>query len=180
MPRYGFNFLWMFVYEGAPPPAPDEHALDFLVKHGFDFVRIPTDYNFWTKDFNYFEPDERVFDQIDRYVDACRSRGLHMSLNLHRAPGYCINGNDREKHNLWRDKIAQDAFVFLWQTFAVRYKGVPSSVLSFDLVNEPPSVGQYGMTRDNHAAIIRRTVAAIRGIDPTREIAIDPNWRIWV
>ena len=36
--------------------------------------------------------------------------------------------------------------------------------MSFDLVNEPPSVGQYGMTRENHEQIMRRTIAAIRAI----------------
>ncbi len=96
-----------------------------------------------------------------------------MSLNLHRAPGYCINRNDLERHNLWVDQVAQDAFVFLWETFARRYKGVPNSALSFDLLNEPPNVGQYGLTRENHAALIQRTVAAIRAIDPAREIVID-------
>jgi aryl-phospho-beta-D-glucosidase BglC (GH1 family) len=94
-------------------------------------------------------------------------------LNLHRAPGFCTNRNDLECHNLWRDEIAQNAFVFLWETFACRYKGVSKEHLSFDLVNEPPSPGQYEMTRKNHAALIRHTIAAIRAIDPQREIVVD-------
>jgi hypothetical protein len=61
----------------------------------------------------------------------------------------------------------------LWERFARRYQDVPGETLSFDLINEPPNVGQYGMTRENHAAIIRRTVAAIRAIDADRTIAID-------
>ena len=173
MTHYGFNFLWMYVGDDRQPGEPDERALDFLAATGFNFVRIPTNYRVWTKDFDYFHPDEAVFTYLDRYLQACRTRGFHMSLNLHRAPGYCINGNDLERHNLWLDPIAQDAFVFLWETFARRYQGVPSEFLSFDLVNEPPKVGQYGMTRDNHAALMRRTVAAIRAIDPAREIVID-------
>ena len=96
-----------------------------------------------------------------------------MSLNMHRVPGYCINGNDQERHNLWRDPIAQDGFVYQWEVLARRYLGVPGNELSFDLVNEPPAIGQYGMTRDNHAAIIRRVTAAIRAIDPARPISID-------
>ncbi len=174
MPRYGFNFLWMFIYEPGRQPQPvDEQALDFMADYGFDFVRIPTDYRFWTKDFDYFRPDEAVFASVDSYLEACRTRDFQMSLNLHRAPGYCINRNDLERHNLWVDQVAQDAFVFLWETFARRYKGVPNSALSFDLLNEPPNVGQYGLTRENHAALIQRTVAAIRAVDPAREIVVD-------
>jgi aryl-phospho-beta-D-glucosidase BglC (GH1 family) len=174
MPRYGFNFQWLFSWESdRKPAAANERALDFMAHYGFDFVRIPMDYRFWTRNFDYLHPDQTVFTAIDSYLAACQARGMHLSLNLHRAPGYCINRNDLERDNLWLDPIAQDGFVFLWETFAERYKGVPDASLSFDLVNEPPDIGQYGMTRDNHAALVRRTVAAIRAIDPVRPITID-------
>ena len=174
MTHYGFNFQWMFSWApGRMPEAPNERALDFLAEYGFNFVRVPTDYRFWTKDFNYRRPDEAVFKFLDHYLSACRSRGLHLSLNLHRAPGYCINGQELERDNLWTDAVAQDGFVFVWETFARRYRGVPGEVLSFDLVNEPPDIGTRGLTRENHAALIGRTVAAIRAVDPGREIVID-------
>ena len=174
MPHYGFNFQWLFSWAaGQKPTEVNERALDFMAHYGFDFVRIPMDYRYWTRNFDYLHPDETVFEAIDRYIDACQKRGMHLSLNLHRAPGYCINRNDLERDNLWLDPIAQDGFVFLWKTFAERYKGVPSTTLSFDLVNEPPDIGQYGMTRDNHAALIRRTVAAIWVVDSSRSITID-------
>lgn len=176
MPRYGFNLQWMFWQEPgqkqAPPPA-DERALDFIAAQGFDFVRLPTSYWFWTTNFNYFQPDEAALTVLDSYLAATRARGLHLSLNLHRAPGYCINGNEYEKHNLWLDREAQDGFVFQWEMFARRYAHIANEDLSFDLVNEPAGIGQYGLTRTNHAALIRRTVAAIRAISPEREIVID-------
>ncbi|MGB7537646.1 MAG: cellulase family glycosylhydrolase [Anaerolineales bacterium] len=159
---------------------PDERALDFLALQGFNFVRVPMDYRFWVTQFEYFHPDEDVFRFTDRYLEACRSRHLHLSLNLHRAPGYCINRNDLERHNLWKDEIAQDAFVHQWEVLTKRYRGVPSSQLSFDLINEPPEIGEYGFTRETHEAVIRRTVQAIRSLDPQREIVIDGlgggNW----
>lgn len=174
MQRYGFNFGWMYAWEeGRTPELADERALDFMAEYGFNFVRIPTNYHFWTQNFDYFHPDEAVFEVLDSYLAACRARGFQLSLNLHRAPGYCINRNDLERHNLWQDSVAQDAFVYLWETFARRYQDVSSEFLSFDLVNEPPEIGQYGMTRENHAALMRRTVAAIRAVDPKREIVID-------
>jgi hypothetical protein len=172
--HYGFNFQWMCSWQPGQRPEPtDQQALDFLAKFGFNFVRIPLDYRFWTRDFDYFHPDEAVFCCIDEYLSACRSRGIHLSLNLHRAPGYCTNRNDLERHNLWIDEQAQAGFVFVWETLAQRYQNVPGEALSFDLINEPPDPGDYGMTREKHAALIRRTVAAIRAIDPGREIIID-------
>jgi len=173
VPRYGFNFQWMFIYRGDPPPPPNEKELDFLTSFGFDYVRVPTDYRFWTSGVDYKNPDEDVIAALDDYLAACQERDLHMNLNLHRAPGYCINRNDLEEHNLWLDEEAQEGFIFLWETFAERYADVPPEDLSFDLVNEPPQVGQYGMTRENHANLMRRTVAAINAISPEREVTID-------
>jgi len=172
--HYGFNFLWAYIWNEERRARPaDARALDFMAETGFNFVRIPTDYRFWIKDFDYLHPNESFFEYLDSYLAACRARGFQMSLNIHRGPGYCINRNDLERDNLWTDPIAQDGFVFQWENFARRYKGVPSECLSFDLLNEPPNVGQYGLTRENHAAIMRRTAAAIRAIDPDREIVID-------
>lgn len=174
MTHYGFNVQWMVAWEpGRAPAAPDLRALDFMARHGFNFVRVPTDYRFWTAEHDYLHPDERIFEHLDGYLRACQERGLHLSLNLHRAPGYCINRNDLEIHNLWTDAIAQQGFVHLWQTLAVRYAGVPGRDLSFDLLNEPPDPGQYGLTRGGHAHLMRRAVAAIRAADPARAIVID-------
>ncbi|MBQ4353429.1 MAG: cellulase family glycosylhydrolase [Clostridia bacterium] len=176
MPYYGFNFLWMYA-KGDWNPEPkeaDTDELDFIAEEGFNFVRIPTDYHFWTHDFDYFSPDERIIEYFDRYIEACNSRGLHVSLNIHRAPGYCINWPEREKHNLWRDREAQDGFAFIWQYLAKRYKGIPSSKLSFDLVNEPANIPPtHPCTRDDHQKVIRRTIAAVREADPERQIVID-------
>ena len=54
--------------------------------------------------------------------------------------------------------------------FARRYKGVPNDTLSFDLVNEPRGDERE---RAGHEELVRRTVAAIRAIEPDREICID-------
>jgi len=172
--RYcGFNMLYMFSFHGQPPGAVNERELDFIANQGFNFIRIPADYRFWTQGFDYLHPDERVFARIDAYYEACRARGLHCSLNLHRAPGYCINRNDLEKHNLWKDEEAFAAFRFLWEGFAQRYKGVPPDALSFDLLNEPPLAGQYGFTRKRHAKIMRAVIKAIKAIDPARPVIIN-------
>lgn len=174
--KYGFNFLWMYAKTDRTPnpQEPDLAELDFIAEEGFNFVRIPTDYHFWTKGFDYFHPDERILEYIDRYIEACNSRGLHVCFNIHRAPGYCVNWPEHEMHNLWRDPIAEDGFRFIWRTLARRYKGISSDKLSFDLVNEPNDLPPtHPCTREDHARVIRNTVADIRAVDPQREIVID-------
>lgn len=173
MVRYGFNFQWLYSHQRETIGDPDEKALDFLADLGLNMIRVPTDYQLWTTDTDYTHPDETVFETFDRYLEACRCRNIQMSLNLHRAPGYCINRIELEKHRLWTDQQAQQGFVFLWETFARRYKGVSNDFISFDLLNEPPWEGADGMTRENHEQIMRRAVQAIRAIDPQREIVLD-------
>jgi len=53
MKHYGFNMLWMFIYNGKEAAKPDEKQLDFIAKQGFNYIRIPMDYRYWTKDFDY-------------------------------------------------------------------------------------------------------------------------------
>jgi endoglucanase len=62
---------------------------------------------------------------------------LHVSLNLHRAPGYCINAGFHEPYNLWKDQKAQKAFYWLWKMWAKRYKDISRDKISFDLLDEP-------------------------------------------
>ncbi|WP_216363596.1 glycoside hydrolase family 5 protein [Subtercola boreus] len=174
-PWYGFNFQWIFREDfEAPRPIPaDEKALDAVADWGFNFVRVPADYRFWASSETYEIRDEGPLQLIDGYVEQCRARGLHLSLNLHRVPGYCINGAQLESRNLWTDEVAQDAVCAMWRGFAERYRDVPSEVLSFDLINELPSVGANGFTRDIHQSIIRRIAGEIRDVTPDRTIVID-------
>jgi len=101
MTHYGFNFLWMFntgnkIELNPSDVAIAEKELDFVKEMGCNFVRIPLDYRFWIKGFKYNEPDEKMLKRVDDCVNAVISRGLHCSLNIHRAPGYCINAGFRE------------------------------------------------------------------------------------
>lgn len=170
----GFNLLWMYNPDDPRQPyAPDLHLLDFLADQGFSFLRFPLNYWFWIENFSYSQPNERILCLIDDYVRQAVDRGFHVSLNLHRAPGYCINGAELERHNLWRDGEAQQAFSAMWTAFARRYGSYTPEQLSFDLLNEPPEIGQYGMTRDTHQRLMRRVIGEIRAINPDRVVVLD-------
>lgn len=170
---YGFNAQWAYSKGHLPAALPaDTRMLDFMAKYDFKFLRLPTDYRFWIDDLEA-PIHESFLKLIDSYIHESVSRGIHISLNLHRAPGYCINGWELESTNLWADEQPQKTFHRLWEAVTQRYKGQHIDLLSFDLVNEPPAEGQRGFTRDIHQKVIRSVTHAIHAIDPERTVVIN-------
>ena len=84
---------------------------------------------------------EAILERIDTAVMLGSKYGLHVSLAMHRTPGYCVN-KPRENYSLWSSDsggdAALDASCDIWRTLAKRYRGINSKHLSFDLLNEPP------------------------------------------
>ncbi len=152
LPRWrGFNILDFFTpqrYE-RDQGRLDATKLDFkwIADWGFDFIRIPLAYpsylnydpasgrNITAEETIGFR--EEAIEAIEQVVYAANKQHLHVSLNLHRAPGFCVNAGFHEPFNLWKDNEAQHAFYQHWEMWAKRFKSIPSELLSFDLVNEP-------------------------------------------
>lgn len=142
----GFNLLDFFSPDPAHArPATSEDQIKWMRDWGFNFVRIPMAYPYYldidrtkniTQD-DVYKINNKAIDKIDHLVDVAHRHGLHVSLNLHRAPGYCINAGFHEPYNLWLDEEAQEAFYFHWNMWAKHYKHVSADKISFDLVNEP-------------------------------------------
>lgn len=150
LPRWkGFNLLDFF----SPTPPKNvtggnrttEEDLKWMADWGFDFVRIPMAYPRYlsfdrTKDITKDEVcnfNPTALEQVDQLIFMAHKYDLHVSLNLHRGPGYCINAGFHEPFNLWKDSEAQDAFNRHWAMWAERYKNITPEKLSFDLLNEP-------------------------------------------
>jgi endoglucanase len=174
-PRYrGFNFPVGFGTKGPQRRKFEEKDLEIMKEWGFDFARIPMSYWNWAEKDDWLKIDEDVLKEIDGVVKLCRQYKIHANLNLHRIPGYCINGRDQEPMDLYEDtpekmQKALDAAVFHWKMFAKRYKGIPSTELSFDLINEPPTLKDD--TR--HVEVVTALVKGIREEDPGRLIVAD-------
>lgn len=172
LPRWrGFNLLYFF--HAGCDCTPLEEDFRWISEWGFNFVRIPMCYLLWTDEADVYRVKEKTLARLDETVEFGRKYGLHVNLNFHHAPGYCVNKGREEPFNLWKDKAALDAFCFHWRMFAKRYRGIPSSQLSFDLVNEPPAPSEKGMTRDDNARVVRAAVAAIYQVDPSRLVVAD-------
>jgi endoglucanase len=104
-------------------------------------------------------------------------------LNLHRAPGYCVNAGFNEPYNLWKDDEALKAFCFHWEMWAKRYKNVSSTKISFDLVNEPGMREDMNDQHSKRSAVpgeIYRKVAkaaadTIHNVNPDHIVIADGN-----
>lgn len=81
--------------------------------------------------------DRKATDRIENLVYLAHKYNLHVSLNLHRAPGFCVNAGFNEPYNLWTDEEALDDFCYHWKFWAKRFKNVSREKISFDLLNEP-------------------------------------------
>jgi len=169
--RRGFNLLEKFSVERNG--AFVESDFRWMAEKGFDFVRLPMDYRCWLSDGQMYEVNEAVLREIDQAIEFGEHYGIHININFHRTPGYCVNRQDLEPFNLWTDSEALEATCFHWRLFAERYKGVPSQLLSFNLFNEPPAEGQAGFSRARHSEVVRKVVDEIRVVDPDRLIYLD-------
>jgi endoglucanase len=194
LPRWkGFNLLDYFTADLPSDKfdATTEDDLKWMADWGFNFARIPMAYPRYlsfdrskpfTKDMVY-KYDQKVLDEIDKLVTMINKHGIHVSLALHRGPGFCINAGFNEPFNLWKDPEALDAFTAHWGMWAERYKGISADKLSFDLLNEPcyredmndqfsksgPVPGQ------TYRKVAESAVKAIRKANPDRLVVADGN-----
>jgi hypothetical protein len=167
LPRWrGFNLLEKFTAGPVRRPFPEED-FQLIARFGFNFVRLPMDYRCWIKGTDWEQFDEESLRQIDQAVEWGGRYGIHVCLNFHRAPGYTV-ARPAEKTSLWKDADTQRVCARHWALFARRYKGVPSTRLSFNLMNEPAGVDAAG-----YAAVVRLLVEAIRREDPERLVIAD-------
>jgi aryl-phospho-beta-D-glucosidase BglC (GH1 family) len=195
LPRWrGFNLLDFFSptpSRGANRNKTTEDDFRWMSDWGFDFVRLPMAYPRWI-DFDNSRPirpedmvkiKESTLEEIDALVAVAHKYRMHVSLNFHRAPGYCVNAGFNEPFNLWKDPEALDAFCFHWALWAKRYQGMRPAQISFDLVNEPSMRedmnDQHSKRGPVPGAVYRRvaeaTAKAIRAADPNHLIIADGN-----
>jgi len=188
----GFNLLDFF----SPDPrnsygGTTEEDFKWMSDWGFNFIRIPMAYPSYLK-FNrekditpeeVYQLDEEALERVDQLVYLAHKYNLHVSINLHRAPGYCINAGFHEPYNLWFDKEAQMAFLWHWEMWANRYKNISKKKISFDLLNEPAMIKDMN---NQHAAkeevpehlyseLVEITARKIWQVNPDHLVIADGN-----
>lgn len=169
LPRWrGFNLTEKCVkWRNRNNPPFRESDYQMLADWGFDFTRLPLSYLCWTEPDDWLKIRDAELKDIDDVIEMGRKHKVHVNLNLHRAPGYCVNP-PKEPLDLWTDQKALDACAFHWGMLAKRYKGIPNERLSFDLLNEPANVPD-----ETYIRVVKRLVEAIRAEDAQRLIIAD-------
>lgn len=159
----GFNLLNLFSWQGRPARPFDPAEFELVAGWGFEFLRLPIDHRFlW----GAAGPEEGGWAVLDAGLRLAAARGLHCSVNLHHAPGFCIN-TPRSSWSLWTDASAEEANAEIWRFAARRWRG-EGAHLSFDLLNEPT-----GCTLAVYEAFVRRMVGVIAAVDPDRFVVAD-------
>src|SRR5687767_15076991 len=168
LPRWrGFNLLEYFGGRRKRPFV--EKDFELIASLGFNFVRLPLSYWAWNsgKPDDWDDIDEKSLKPIDDCVEWGRRYAIHVDINFHRAPGYCVNPPE-ELLSLWDDERALEACAKHWAHFAARYKGRPNREVTFNLLNEPKDIKE-----ELYARVVRRLVAAIHEHDKDRLIIAD-------
>ena len=198
LPRWrGFNLLDFYTshkWRAGSRNQTTEEDFKWMTDWGFDFVRIPLQYpsyiNYSNRELQRqitpeetVDYNEEVLDEIEKLIYWANKYNLHVSLNLHRAPGFCINAGFNEPFNLWKDEEAQQAFYAHWDMWAKRFKNVSPKLLSFDLLNEPcfreDMNDQYSKKTPVPEELYRKIVIGCKEVilkhNPDRLIVADGN-----
>jgi len=193
LPRWkGFNLLDYFSPQhGGGRNKTTEEDLKWMSDWGFNFVRVPMAYPSYLdidrsrniKPEEVYQLDNQVTDKIEELVSLANKYGLHASLNLHRAPGYCINAGFFEPYNLWKDEEAQKAFYYHWEFWAKKFKNLSPEQISFDLVNEPAMredmndqhARSTAVPGDIYRKVAKAAAEAIRSHNPEHLVIADGN-----
>jgi endoglucanase len=151
-----------------------ESDFEWMAEWGFNFARLPLSYWSWSSPKDWMTIDDNALKPIDEAIEMGRRHGIYINLCLHRIPGYCVNGRELEPDQLFdspRDSMlrALGAARHHWGHLAERYRDIPSSRLSFDLLNEPPFLPD----QSRYVEVARGLIGAIRAKSPDRLIVAD-------
>lgn len=145
-----------------------ESDIDQLHRLGVNFVRLPI----WWRVLGDTRYDPNGWEYVDRLLDWCEPRGIHVLLDLHGAPGGQNTGADilgeRPDGTYWATNSAHRvATVELWKRIARRYVERPV-VAGYDLLNEAWAAPNVRALIDHMDEIHR----AIREIDSDHMVFI--------
>ena len=136
--------------------------IQFLAHAGYNSIRIPIDYRFFTPGNN------EGFTLLDHVIGWAHEAGLYIIVDMHAAPcGQTGTNIDNSWGYPWlfESPECQQKTIDTWKRIAAHYRDSPT-VLGYDLLNEPippfPALQSYNSRLE---PLYRRIVAGIREVD---------------
>ncbi len=138
-----------------------EEYFDAISQAGFDFVRLPVQWNSHADGNAPYTVDPAFFARIDEVLGWALKRNLTILLDFH--------NYDELMSNPWGNK---ERYIAIWKQIAEHYKDYPSTVL-FELLNEPYDQLNAALWNEYLEAGLK----TVRESNPTRDVVIGPvNW----
>ena len=154
-------------YDGQPQVFCQED-MESISGLGFNFVRVPLD----TRIFLDWDDPSKVHLEklvnLDELLSLGAEFGIHICIDVHSSFGFTTD-EDAANDTLWGKPEEQEIFMSFWDMLAERYKEVPSSLLSFNLMNEPT----WGIAEEQYVDFMRCTMERIRSHTPERLMFVD-------
>ncbi|MBN2601872.1 MAG: cellulase family glycosylhydrolase [Candidatus Marinimicrobia bacterium] len=153
-----------------------EEDIALIAEWGFNSIRLPFHYEFFSPIDSPGVFIEDGFEIIDTLLIWCKKYGLYLILDMHCAPGGQNAGNISDSDGearLWTESVNQDRTVEIWKRIATRY-AEEEWIIGYDLLNEPVLPEGYGnsVLRD----FFIRLTTAIREVDKNHTVYIEGNW----
>src|SRR5208282_4810568 len=137
----------------------DEFAI--MRAEGFDHVRVPIGWQFYTGPAPDFTLSPEIFGRADFVVTNALANHLAVMVNIHHFD------------ELDRDPAGNtERFMAIWRQIAAHYRNFPN-LLAFELDNEPHENARTAVMNPIYA----RAIVEIRQTNPHRTIFVEPgNW----
>ncbi len=150
--------------------------IDSIASWGFNSIRLPMHYEFFTpKDSPYVYINEG-FDIVDSLLSWCSIDHIYLILDLHCAPGGQNTGNISDYSgapSLWQDTSYQNRTIALWEKIAAHYANAPW-IGGYDVLNE--TAWNFGNNIQQFRSLMVNITSAIRQADTNHIVFIEGNW----
>ena len=143
-------------------PKAQEYYFDMYKEAGFNFVRIPVRWDYYTLKNAPYTVTDAWLDRIEQVADWGLSRGLIVVINSH---------HDDWIKNTYAQQTSRDRFDSIWSQIAVKFRDKPENLI-FEVLNEP-----HGLTKAQNDDMHARVLSIIRKTNPTRLVIFQGhNW----
>ncbi|HUA66477.1 MAG TPA: glycoside hydrolase family 5 protein [Alphaproteobacteria bacterium] len=141
---------------GVTVSAPE---FDIMKREGFDHVRIPIGWQYYTGPAPDYALSPEIFSRVDFAVTNALAAGLAVIINIH-------DFDDLDQN----PEATTDEFLKIWNQIARYYKKFPNQ-LAFELDNEPHANATTAIMNPIYA----RAIKEIRRTNPRRTIFVEPG-----